>query len=80
GSMGESTLSVEVETGKSDPVANVKKDLLAGISRVLVVATDEEVLKKVERLLAKEGLLIPSRVSLVLRGALPPEILNPAPQ
>lgn len=63
---GEST-AVEIETGKSDVVSNVKQDLLAGFSRVRVVATDEAALRRVEGQLARAGLLLPRRVDVVLR-------------
>ncbi len=42
------SLAVEIETGKSDVVWNVKQDLLMGW-RVLVVATDRKALDVVER-------------------------------
>jgi len=68
-------LAIEIETGKSDVIANVKRDLLCNVQKVIVVATDEGALKRVERQLAKEGLLIPGRVEFgmeddlhVLRG------------
>jgi len=64
---GES-VAIEVETGKSDPVWNVKQDLLSGINRVVVVATDKEARQKVEHELAAAGLLSP-RVTVVLRDA-----------
>lgn len=34
-------MAIEVETGKSDVVSNVKRDLLEGVQKVIVVATDE---------------------------------------
>ena len=63
---GES-VAVEIETGKSDIVKNVKQDLLSGFDKVLVVATDEKALEKVEQKLAQEGLLGIGRVEVVLR-------------
>ena len=61
-------IAIEIETGKSDVVWNVRQDLLARFDRVIVVATDEKAMGKVERQLAKKGLLgIPSRVNVVLR-------------
>ena len=59
----------EIETGKSDPVWNEKQDLLAGFQRVVVVATDERALQKVEPWLALVGLIIPNRVQIVLGEA-----------
>ena len=61
------TVAVEVETGKSDVVRNVKQDLLSGSSKVLVVATDHCARDKVERRLGGEGLIIPKRIDVVLR-------------
>ena len=63
---GTESLVVEVETGKSDVVGNVKQNLRAGFPRILVVATDEAALKKAEPKLAKAGLIIPGRVEIVL--------------
>lgn len=61
-------VAIEIETGMSDAVGNVKRDMLAGCSRVLVIATDEMALAKVERELAKFGLLIKPRVQLQYCG------------
>ena len=61
---------IEVETGKSDVVSIVKRDLLEGAEKVIVVATDEGALQKVERQLHSAGLLIPPRVVVVLRDGL----------
>ncbi|MCH8823081.1 MAG: DUF87 domain-containing protein [Planctomycetes bacterium] len=63
-------IAIEIETGKSDVVKNVKQNLLAKHSKIIVVATDEAALRKVERELARVGLLIPSRVDVVLRDGL----------
>lgn len=64
---GPESVAIEIETGKSHVVSNVKRDLLSGVQKAIVVATDEGALLKVERQLAKEGLLIPGRVVVVLR-------------
>ncbi|MCH8147406.1 MAG: DUF87 domain-containing protein [Planctomycetes bacterium] len=61
-------VGIEVETGKSDVVANVRNCLLSRLERVFVVTTDEAAMRRVERQLAEAGLMIPSRVQLVLRG------------
>ena len=60
-------IAIEVETGKSDIVQNVKQDLLAKYDRVLIVATNNKAFKKVERELAKEELLGIKRIKIVLR-------------
>jgi len=62
------SVAIEVETGKSDAVWNVKQDLSEGFGRVIVVATDEAGLRKTERELARAGLILPGRVKLVLRN------------
>ncbi len=41
--------AVEIETGKSDVVSNVKNCLLSKFARIVVVATDETALRKIER-------------------------------
>lgn len=61
------TVAIEIETGKSDVVWNVKQCLLSQFKNVLVVATDEGALDKVELQLAKAGLIVPNRVKVVLR-------------
>jgi predicted RecB family endonuclease len=61
------TIAIEIETGKSNVVRNVKQDLLSGFDKVIVVATDKEALGKVERELARAGLMIPNRVEVILR-------------
>ncbi len=64
---GEESIAVEIETGKSDIVRNVKQDLLSGFDKVLIVATDEKALAKVEQELGRAGLIGVQRVEIVLR-------------
>ncbi len=66
------SVAIEVETGKSDAVANVRACLRAGLRHVLVVATDRAALATVERRLAAAGLLVPQRVAVVRAPGLPP--------
>ena len=66
-SKGGERIGIEIETGKSDALANVRNGLRSGFRRVIVAATDEVALRKVERQLAEAGLLTPSRIQLVLR-------------
>ncbi len=61
------SIAIEVETGKSDVVRNVKQDLLSGFDKILVVATDANALRKVEQELARAGLIIPNKVDVALR-------------
>jgi len=63
---GAKRVAIEVETGKSDVVANVTRCLASGFEQVIVVATDEQARTTVERHLAEAGLLISERVELVL--------------
>lgn len=67
------SLAVEIETGKSDVESNIRRGLLPGVGcdRVLVVATDDAAMTKLETRLAKSGLLIRGRVDLVLRDRVP---------
>ncbi|MBE3144679.1 MAG: hypothetical protein IMZ61_12280 [Planctomycetes bacterium] len=60
-------LNIEIETGKSDVVWNVRQDLLSNYDKVLVVATDEKAMKIVEEKLARVGLILPGRVEIVMR-------------
>ena len=59
-------IAIEIETGKSDFVRNVKQDLLAGYDKVLIVAIDKKAFAKVELEFAVTGLLGLKRVILVL--------------
>jgi Helicase HerA, central domain len=61
------TTAIEIETGKSDVVRNVKQDLASGFDKVLMVATDKSAFEKIERSLAQAGLLIAGRVEIILR-------------
>jgi hypothetical protein len=54
---GDERIGVEIETGESDLVGNVRNGLLDGFARVIVVATDRTALAKVERALGRAGLL-----------------------
>jgi hypothetical protein len=67
---GRRRIGVEVETGKSDVVLNVRNGPRSGFDQVLVVVADELATEKVEKLLAMAGLLIPRRVEVVLRDRL----------
>lgn len=59
------SVGIEVETGKSDAIRNVKQDLLSGFDKVLIVAVDKKALGKVERELAMAGLIIEGKVEIV---------------
>ena len=59
-------IAIEIETGKSDFLGNIRQDLIAKYDKVIVVATDKKALKKIEYQLAHTGLLISNRVSIEL--------------
>jgi hypothetical protein len=60
-------IAVEVETGLSDFLRNIRQDLAVRYSQIIVVATDKSAFEKIEKTLAKEGLLIP-QVQIELAG------------
>lgn len=62
---GSTSIAVEVETGRSDVVANVRHDLRAGFGRIVVAATDTAALAAVDATLARAGLVVPGRVEIV---------------
>jgi hypothetical protein len=64
---GSETIAVEIESGKSNAVWNVKQDLLCGFGTVIIVATDQGAFQRVEQQLATAGLMIPARVCAVMR-------------
>ena len=63
----EEIVAVEIETGKSDVVKNVKDNLMFGCTRIVIVATDKGAFEKVERELLKAGLLGIEKIRVVLR-------------
>jgi len=64
---GNERIAIEIETGKSDFVRNVRQDLAAKYDKIIVVATDKNAFERIEKELAQAGLLIAGRVELVLR-------------
>ncbi|QNN23343.1 ATP-binding protein [Planctomycetales bacterium ZRK34] len=60
-------IAVEVETGKSDVVRNVRGCLKAKMKTIVIVAVDENALNVVHKQLGRAGLLITGRVKVVLR-------------
>lgn len=67
---GAERVGIEVETGKSDVVSNVRNCLATKFDRVIVVATNEQAMRKVEQALAQDGLLVPGRVEIAIRQAM----------
>ncbi len=69
GTRASESVAIEIETGKSDVVWNVKQDLLMGW-KVMVVATDGEAMRRVERELSRAMLMLTGRVEVVQAGGL----------
>ncbi|OVE80174.1 hypothetical protein BVY01_00680 [bacterium I07] len=49
-------IAIEIETGKSDFIGNIKKDLKAGFDEVVSVAVDENVLERIKKKFAQTAL------------------------
>ena len=49
-------MAVEVETGKSDALANIEKDLKAGFNEVVSVATNEAVAERIKAIVQKSDM------------------------
>ena len=63
-------IAVEIETGKSDFIRNIRQDLTAKYDKIIVVATNKTAFAKIEKALAIEGLLISGRVEIILQDEL----------
>jgi len=63
------SVAIEIETGLSNAIDNVRRCLRERIRYVVVVATDQKALESIEQGLAKARLLLPNRVHLVCAGA-----------
>lgn len=65
---GDERIGIEIETGQSDVVANVRHCLRSGFAKVVVVAVDGLAMTKIERQLARQGLIIRGRVHIESAG------------
>lgn len=63
-------IGIEIETGKSDAVKNVVNGLRAGFDMIVVVATKRKAMKQIQRKLFESGLIIPSRIVVILQNEL----------
>jgi ATP-dependent helicase/DNAse subunit B len=61
-------IAIEIETGKSDFMRNIRQDLSARYDKIIVVATDKSAYEKIEKSLAKEGMIIPTKIQIELAG------------
>lgn len=61
-------IGIEIETGKSDFLSNLKNGLLSGFTKIFIVATSKKAREKIEKALVREGLLLPLRIRLILAG------------
>jgi len=62
---GDKRIAVEIETGKSDAIGNIQRNLKAGFDKVFCVATTENVIQKVRRQLEWRN-ITDDRVKVVL--------------
>ncbi|MEN6384768.1 MAG: hypothetical protein ABFD79_06185, partial [Phycisphaerales bacterium] len=60
-------IAIEIETGKSDLLQNIRQDLAAKFDKIIVVGTSKYAFEKIEKALAKEGLIIP-KIHIQLAG------------
>ena len=67
---GDDWTAVEIETGESDAVANIRKDLDAGAVQVICAATTSQALARLERLVGQAGLDAEPRTKLALASRL----------
>ncbi len=63
---GEEKIALEIETGKSDPVKNLSRDIMGDYTKIIIVALSEPVKLSIEKGLQKSGLLADRRVTLCL--------------
>ena len=54
GLFGWKVLVIEIETGKSDAIRNIRKDLKAGFERVVVALLDPKLMEKIEGIINTE--------------------------
>lgn len=67
-------IAIEIETGKSDFLRNIRQNLAAKYNKIIVVATDKKAFERIEKILATQGLLIVPKVELILRDEFKPYI------
>lgn len=60
-------IAIEIETGKSNFMRNVRQNLADKYDRVMVVTTGKKAFERIENQLAQAGLLIPGKVDILLR-------------
>ena len=65
-----SAVAIEIETGKSQPIANVRKCLNAGATQVVTVATSAKAYAEIRRKLRQTGLIDDPRVQVVRASTL----------
>ncbi|MBM4103132.1 MAG: DUF87 domain-containing protein [Planctomycetes bacterium] len=63
-------IAIEIETGKSDFLRNIRQDLAAKYDKIIVIATDKSALEKIQKNMGQEGLIIPHRIQVELAGKL----------
>jgi hypothetical protein len=61
-------IAIEIETGKSDSVYNIRKDLEAGFDEVISVALNNEIKEEIFAEFTKSGLNNEKKVELIEIG------------
>lgn len=63
-------IAIEIETGKSNFMRNIKQDLISKYTKIIIVATSKYVFKRIEHELAKNDILFRDKINLVLQDRL----------
>ena len=58
---------IEIETGKSDYISNLKRALKSGVDSIVIVATTKQTAEKITRKLVEEGYLPMDKIQIVIR-------------
>lgn len=61
-------VAIEIETGRSNVVENVKNDLRSGFAQIIIVVADPRRLDRIEAALARHELLLRGRVFILRAG------------
>jgi hypothetical protein len=65
-SLGNKSIAIEIETGKSHPIETIKRDIELGFSKVICVATNNKAYEIIRDKLLKENLIDNPKVSFYL--------------
>ena len=60
-------IAVEIETGKSNYLSNLRQNLQAKYDKIVIIVTSKSAFEKIEKSIIDAGLLIAGRVNIALR-------------